>query len=45
MKLLVAVLSRFQVLANEVNSKNNIAISTFLYSLPLACLVLTRTIN
>ena len=36
-----------KVLSNEVNVLNNVAISTYLQSLPLAMayLVLTRTIN
>ena len=46
MKILTGeVVVDFHVLANEVSALNNIAISTFLHSLPLDCLVLTRAIN
>ena len=39
------VIADSHVLASEVSALNNIAISTLLHSLPLACLVLTRTIK
>ena len=39
------VIVDFHVLDNEVGALNNIAISTFLQSLPLASLVLTRTVT
>ena len=39
------VIVDFHVLANEVSVLSNIAISTFLHSLPLACPVLTRAIT
>ena len=39
------VIVDFHVLANEVDRFNNITINTFPYSLPLGCLVLTRTIT
>ena len=40
------VIVDFHVLASEVSAfKNSIAISTFLHSLPLACLVLIRTVT
>ena len=41
------VIVDFHVLSNEVNVLNNVTISTYLQSLPLAmaCLVLTQTIN
>ena len=39
------VIVDFHVLANEVSSLNNIAISTFLHILPLASFLLTRTIT
>ncbi len=39
------VIVDFHVLANEVNRFNNIKNKTFLHSLPLRYLVLTRTIT
>ena len=43
--VVVVVMVDFYVLASEVNGFSTIAIRTFVHSLPLACLVLTRTIT